>query len=315
MIIGIVLVALIASMGFSEMAGNIVEFGNGESIFFSVYSNESSIRSTLSSSSEKLNLSAQDIDTITGYVLNYYSVKQQTREGYQDFFDEAVRLNSLRPEDCPVYLAVSFNNGWTGYSRSGMIFSENECNDVSDTPPAPNLIWNDLPGLESASVPKAVVQDLGDGLGIFSGSRETAKQALDTEGSAAPGEKELATAPAEKPSDQPFKLDLNTILNVLVAAGIIGFVLVGFRTFLMRPQEQVMLYKTLSSEARLQLVDLMKKAPRTVTDMARMTGKSKSTVSEHLDLLVKEGLVERNEQEGKKFVFYSLTRKGKEIAA
>ena len=47
--------------------------------------------------------------------------------------------------------------------------------------------------------------------------------------------------------------------------------------------------------------------------MSRKLGKSKATISEHLDKLVEAELVDKIERDGKKWVFYSLTRKGKSV--
>ena len=51
----------------------------------------------------------------------------------------------------------------------------------------------------------------------------------------------------------------------------------------------------------------------TASDVSRKLGKHVTTVTEHLDLLVKEGFIERHETPGEKFVFYSLTDKGDQL--
>ncbi|VVB66236.1 Bacterial regulatory protein, arsR family [Candidatus Gugararchaeum adminiculabundum] len=72
-------------------------------------------------------------------------------------------------------------------------------------------------------------------------------------------------------------------------------------------------HKALSNDTRVGILKELNQGDRIVTDLGERLGKDKSTVHEHLELLLKEGLVEKIEQPGKKFVFYRLTRKGKEI--
>ncbi|MFH1284979.1 MAG: winged helix-turn-helix domain-containing protein [Candidatus Micrarchaeota archaeon] len=77
-------------------------------------------------------------------------------------------------------------------------------------------------------------------------------------------------------------------------------------------ENEVELYKTLSSDTRLGILKELNEGERTPTDLSTRLGKSKATISEHLDRLVDVQLVEKEEKEGRKWVFYKLTFKGKE---
>lgn len=74
---------------------------------------------------------------------------------------------------------------------------------------------------------------------------------------------------------------------------------------------QQMLYL---SETRQAIIDDLVVAERIPTDLALRLGKSKSTIVEHLDGLCEAGLVERVAEPGHKFVFYRLTRSGRQYA-
>ncbi|MCX8166321.1 MAG: winged helix-turn-helix domain-containing protein [Candidatus Micrarchaeota archaeon] len=69
------------------------------------------------------------------------------------------------------------------------------------------------------------------------------------------------------------------------------------------------LIRVLNSETRIRTIEALKKAPRTITDLSKITGKSKATVFEHLSMLMKEDIVEKEEIPGKKLVFYKLKQK------
>ena len=66
------------------------------------------------------------------------------------------------------------------------------------------------------------------------------------------------------------------------------------------------------SDSRLALMNELSQTERIPTDIAIRLGKSKSTVVEQLDELCSLGLVERLAQPGKKFVFYRLSRSGRQ---
>lgn len=73
------------------------------------------------------------------------------------------------------------------------------------------------------------------------------------------------------------------------------------------------IYRALSSDTRLGILNVLTEGDRTPTDISYKLQKSKSTICEHLEKLQEAELVEKIEREGKKWVFYKLTSKGKII--
>lgn len=71
--------------------------------------------------------------------------------------------------------------------------------------------------------------------------------------------------------------------------------------------------KAIVVESRLNILKLLSEKSYTLTDIANLLEMKPSTVKEHLDILVKAGLIEREETE-RKWKYYSLTFKGKMIA-
>lgn len=71
-------------------------------------------------------------------------------------------------------------------------------------------------------------------------------------------------------------------------------------------------FRTLSSETRIRLLRLLENGRRTLTDLSNETGLAKPTVQFHLENLMKVDLI-RKEDEGRKWLYYSLTKKGKSI--
>ncbi len=105
----------------------------------------------------------------------------------------------------------------------------------------------------------------------------------------------------------------------IVAA--LGAFFMGVMVFYYRPptllgtmssQEAVMAPPIYLSDSRLSLMRELEYTERIPTDIAIRLEKSKSTVVEQLDELCTLGLVERLAQPGKKFVFYRLSRTGKQ---
>ncbi|MEM5777652.1 MAG: winged helix-turn-helix domain-containing protein [Candidatus Aenigmatarchaeota archaeon] len=68
--------------------------------------------------------------------------------------------------------------------------------------------------------------------------------------------------------------------------------------------------KVINSETKMNILRELSKGQRTPTDLSRKLGKVKSTIVEHLDELIKLGLVVKTEERGRKWVFYSLTKDG-----
>lgn len=71
--------------------------------------------------------------------------------------------------------------------------------------------------------------------------------------------------------------------------------------------------KAIVVESRLNILKLLSEKSYTLTDIANLLEMKPSTVKEHLDILVKAGLITKEETE-RKWKYYSLTFKGKMIA-
>ena len=67
----------------------------------------------------------------------------------------------------------------------------------------------------------------------------------------------------------------------------------------------------LSSPTRLNILNELSQNDKIPTDLSNRIGKSKATVIEHLERLRETGFVEKVQQQGKKFVYYRITSKGK----
>ncbi|MEM5793258.1 MAG: ArsR family transcriptional regulator [Candidatus Aenigmatarchaeota archaeon] len=78
-------------------------------------------------------------------------------------------------------------------------------------------------------------------------------------------------------------------------------------------KEDEKLLKVLVSDTRRDILKLLSEAKRTPSDISRLLKKGKSTIVEHLEKLVDAGLVEKQQKPGEKFVFYSLTEKGRSL--
>ncbi|MFH1066190.1 MAG: winged helix-turn-helix domain-containing protein [Nanoarchaeota archaeon] len=70
--------------------------------------------------------------------------------------------------------------------------------------------------------------------------------------------------------------------------------------------------KAIVVESRLNILKLLSEKSYTLTDIANLLEIKPSTVKEHLDILVKAGLITKEETE-RKWKYYSLTFKGKMI--
>jgi len=71
--------------------------------------------------------------------------------------------------------------------------------------------------------------------------------------------------------------------------------------------------KALSSPTRVKILNQVLEKESTPTRLSDDLDKSKSTISSHLSMLHKAGLVEKDEEDGRKRVTYSPTRKAKAI--
>lgn len=68
--------------------------------------------------------------------------------------------------------------------------------------------------------------------------------------------------------------------------------------------------KDIFTTARSRILLQLQSRPHTVSELSRMTGYSKSTLSYHLEKLVETGMVKRVDN-GRKWIYYELTEKGK----
>lgn len=71
--------------------------------------------------------------------------------------------------------------------------------------------------------------------------------------------------------------------------------------------------KVLSVDTRMDILKILSEGSRTPSDISKKLNKSDATIVEHLDTMMKAGLVKKVEQPGKKWVFYTLTDRGKGI--
>ncbi|MFB6294141.1 MAG: winged helix-turn-helix domain-containing protein [Candidatus Nanohaloarchaea archaeon] len=71
--------------------------------------------------------------------------------------------------------------------------------------------------------------------------------------------------------------------------------------------------RALSSPTRLRILAAVLEEDRTPTELAEELEKSKSTIASHLATLEEAGLVEKDEEEGRRRVMYSSTRQAKAI--
>ncbi len=71
--------------------------------------------------------------------------------------------------------------------------------------------------------------------------------------------------------------------------------------------------KALSSPTRIKILNQVLEEESTPTSLSNSLGKSKSTVSSHLETLVEAGLVDRDAEEGRRRVVYQPTRKAQHI--
>ena len=71
-------------------------------------------------------------------------------------------------------------------------------------------------------------------------------------------------------------------------------------------------FRALASETRAQIIKLLQERKHTLSELSKKLNLSNPTVKQHLDILQQATLVEL-EDEGRKWKYYALTRKGKNI--
>ena len=124
------------------------------------------------------------------------------------------------------------------------------------------------------------------------------------------GAPQAAQPPAAAPSQQSSQIQ--QLIAVLVI--FVGMVIASFIVLYQLSRNQIgdPTMKLFENETRLGIVRQLAEADRIPTDLANSLDKSQAAVVEHLDILMSQGIVERLETPGKKFVFYRLTQKGKQ---
>jgi|GEM_PF-1518130 len=73
--------------------------------------------------------------------------------------------------------------------------------------------------------------------------------------------------------------------------------------------------KVLSVDTRMDILKVLSEGARTPSFISQKLNKNDATIVEHLDVLVKAGLVKKVERPGKKWVFYTLTERGQGIVS
>ncbi len=73
-------------------------------------------------------------------------------------------------------------------------------------------------------------------------------------------------------------------------------------------------FEALAADSRVRILKSLAQQRKTLTELAKEIGLSNSTMKEHLDVLVRAGLIIQRD-EGRKWKYYDLTRKGHGIAS
>jgi len=73
------------------------------------------------------------------------------------------------------------------------------------------------------------------------------------------------------------------------------------------------LMKAVSEETRTAILRSLERRPMTASEVSRVLGKHVTTIAEHMAILESSELVERNRRPGRKWVYYSLTKRADEL--
>jgi len=73
------------------------------------------------------------------------------------------------------------------------------------------------------------------------------------------------------------------------------------------------LMKAVSADTRTQILKALENRQMTASELSRYLDKHVTTVAEHLGLLHSANLIERIERPGRKWIYYKLSRSGKQI--
>ena len=109
------------------------------------WKNETHMLNFLEAEKNRCGFNENDIEIIKDFIINGYSVKEQTDNEYNDFFEMAEKANEGRPENCLAYLAVYRNSSWTGYIKTGYAYGgDDSCAAMSCSGVSANVLWNEL---------------------------------------------------------------------------------------------------------------------------------------------------------------------------
>lgn len=194
-------------------------------------------------------------------------------------------------------------------------WSSSYCNDSgqwTDCAQTPECIAP-LPPPQPAGILDNIIPAVGGA------AKEMGQQAYDSNAPQAPSlglataaqRKAAGEAAAQPPSQQQITLEqLLPLLGAFIAVIIAAYLLIHQRQVQLEVDPQT--ERLLENETRSGILEELESADKIPTDLSVKLGKSKATIVEHLDTLLQAGFVEKLATPGKKFVFYRLTRKGKQ---
>jgi DNA-binding MarR family transcriptional regulator len=164
------------------------------------------------------------------------------------------------------------------------------------------------------AMPRAVSQDAPTGLQLVGGSQdanpEIASQKLASGSGAGSGAGTAVGAAAPEPMIKVTQEQAFQLLAAFLAGIIATYLALQSRQHMaMVPEEE----RLLQNETRAGIMEELSVADKIPTDLSNRLNKSKAAVVEHLGALMEAGLVERIETPGKKFVYYRITQKGRQL--
>jgi len=274
------LLLLIAGIASACMTPNYVEIaGNTFSAWGISDDLNQSMNSNYGESWGSLNLNDSQILTIQNFVASGFSVKQMSEEEYDAFNANAIATNADE-STCAQYSNITYSNGFAAFR-----FDENS---------AKNSICASMTNVARCTIPSANATQVPG----YIPSIKSESDAL------------VATAGTELHAESNGN---NTLLQLIPYAAVA--IIAAFGAMLIinpRREYDADIHRALGSETRVMLMKELASRDLTPTDLSTKVGKSKATVVEHLDRLREAELVEKIEVDGKKFVFYRLTPKGKD---
>ena len=177
-----------------------------------------------------------------------------------------------------------------------------ECTKTPLPPGAPGATETGQPIEQKSPAPEAPgIMGIAENPVPMLTSAKAAPQAADTAGA-----RSLAAG-----EQQPISLNqLLPLLGAFLAVIVLSYLVLQQRQFQLQidPQEE----RLLSNGTRAGIMQELQLADKIPTDLSMRLGKSKATIVEHLEALQQAGFVEKLATPGRKFVFYRLTRKGKQ---